>query len=145
MKHMHTWMLCVGMLGLTGCGGATRPHSQNDEDAATTSDTPGANVNAGDTQVTAATVWGAYISECHFTSSRGGGVSCTGAVDSGTAPYSYFWKKNGEAWTQGTLTQTFTCTSDCTLYFKVQDVFGTWYEDSPVVCSVSSRTCTWVW
>ncbi len=90
-------------------------------------------------------VWGAYISDCHFTSSSGGGVSCTGVVDSGTPPYLYFWKQNSGAWTQGALTQTFTCTSDCTLSFKAQDVWGTSYEDSPVVCKVSTRKCSWLW
>jgi hypothetical protein len=31
------------------------------------------------------------------------------------------------------------------LSFKAQDVWGTSYEDSPVVCKVSTRKCSWLW
>lgn len=131
MKHGHAWMLCVGLLGLAGCG-------------APSGEAPEANAGAGDLQVSEAPLYGAYISDCHFTSS-GSGLACTGAVYAGTAPYTYWWKKDSGAWTSGTLSKSFTCTGGCSIYFAAQDATGAWYEDSPVHCDAFFRTCSWEW
>ena len=146
MKHVHAWMLCVGLLGLAGCGAPSGSPSPDDEGSVEAPNTP-VSGSGSDTQVTAAAggPLSAWIADCHYVSATGGSITCTGAVSGGTSPYTYWWKKDSGAWTQGSLTQGFTCTSSCTFYFKARDAMSAWGEESPVTCHSFDRQCYWAW
>lgn len=135
MKHVRSWMLCVGLLGLAGCGAP--------EEGPMVAPSPPNSGSASDTQVTAASTvpFSALIAGCYYMSSRGGLVSCGGNAGGGTPPYTYWWKRDSGAWTTGAQTQSFTCSSPCTIYFKAQDAAGVWSEDSSETCNPIDRSC----